>query len=330
MTTLPATIAAAGVPQSDENQRARPAWGDGLAAADDFSLGETAMSTRDSYRRDMLDFAAWCASVAKSALPATAETVAVYIATLAKRGLRPATIKRRLAAIGYAHRFVGEEPPTSTERVRSVHRGIRRDLGVRPEQKAAATAKVITKLLRRISGETLTAKRDRALILIGFAGALRRSELVGIDLEHLAFQTEGALISIPRSKTDQEGSGQSVAIPMGSKLHPVDALQRWIAAANIESGPIFLRIRKGDRLTHERLTPKSVALIIKRYAAAAKLNPDDWAGHSLRAGFVSEALACGADVFRIADQGRWRKLETVREYDRRLQLFKNNAGKAFL
>lgn len=303
---------------------------DALAAAYDYALAEKSDATRTAYAGDFADFSTWCGTVEQSPLPADPATVAGYLAELARRGLKASTIRRRLAAIRYAHRLKGLVLPTSDPRVQAVHQGIRRRHGTRSNQKAPATAKVIAAMLKRTPADTLAGRRDRALLLLGFAGAFRRSELVGLDVADLTYLPEGLMVRIGKSKTDQEGRGHDVPIPHGSKLRPVEALDAWRRAAGIEDGPLFRRIGKGDRLSAERLTPQSVALIVKRWAEAAKLDPDQFAGHSLRAGFVTSALESGADVFAAADQGRWRKLETVREYDRRAKAFKNHAGRGFL
>ncbi|WP_298967726.1 site-specific integrase [uncultured Methylobacterium sp.] len=327
--TLPVPVAPAEIQDNDRVTAGR-ALDDALAAARAFALAEKADATRLAYRRDFDHFAGWCRTVDRAPLPAEPATVAAYLADLARTGLKASTIRRRLAAIRHAHKLSGLEPPTGAEPVRAVHRGIRRQLGTRVEQKAPATAAAIAAMLKRIDATTLTGKRDRALILLGFAGALRRSELVGLDVEDLTPAREGLLVQIRRSKTDQEGAGHEVPVPHGTKLKPVEAVRLWLAAAEITAGPVFVRIRRGGHATVDRLTPQSVALIVKARAKAARLDPDLFAGHSLRAGFVTSALESGADVFAAADQGRWRKLETVREYDRRAKAFKNHAGKGFL
>lgn len=301
-----------------------------FAAAHDFALAEKSEGTRRAYLSDLAGFARWCEGVGLRPLPAEAATIAGYLAHLATQGLKASTIKRKIAAIRYGHRLRGLDCQAGAELVRSVHKGIRNRIGTRPDQKAPATAETVAKMVRRIPASTLAGKRDRALILLGFGAALRRSELVGLDVEDLAQQREGVLVTVRRSKTDQEGRGHEVAVPRGSRLRVPVALEDWTASAGLTAGPLFRRIRKGDRLTDERLTGHAVAEIVKRWALAAKLDPADFAGHSLRAGFVTSALEAGADVFAAADQGRWRKLETVREYDRRAKAFRNNAGKGFL
>lgn len=328
METLPVPVAPAELQDNDRLTAAR-ALGDALDAARDFALASKSDATRRAYAADWRDFSGWCVDMCQQSLPAQPAILAAYLAHLAERKLAASTIRRRLAAIQYAHKAKGLTPPTADVNVQAVHAGIRRRLGTSQTQKAPATAKAIAAMLKRIP-DTLTGKRDRALILIGFAGAFRRSELVGITVEDIARQPEGILVRLGKTKTDQEGRGAVVPVPQGTRLRPVESLDGWLAASGITSGPIFRQVRKGGSVSLEPLTPQSVALIVKKLARVAKLDPALFAGHSLRAGFVTSALETGADVFAAADQGRWRKLETVREYDRRAKAFKNHAGKGFL
>jgi site-specific recombinase XerD len=329
MASLPVPRAGAGL-QDGERLTAANALHDALASARDYALADKADATRHAYRSDYQDFASWAASVDRCPCPAEASTVAGYLAVLAERRLKASTIRRRLAAIRHAHRLKGVEPPTSHPSVQAVHQGIRRRLGARVNQKSPATAKAIAAMVRRAPVDTLAGLRDRALLLVGFSAALRRSELVALDVEDIETAAEGVIVTIKRSKVDQEGRGTTVAVPNGRKLMPVAALRDYVSAANLSSGPLFRRIGRGDRVTGDRLTPQSVALIVKKYAKLARLDPDSMSGHSLRSGLVTEALSHGADVFAVADQGRWRKLETVREYDRRARAFKDNVGRSFL
>jgi site-specific recombinase XerD len=172
--------------------------------------------------------------------------------------------------------------------------------------------------------------RDRALLLLGFAGALRRSEVVALNVEDLKETSEGLHVNIRRSKTDQEGAGDSVSIPHGYRLKPVQAVKDWLQAANIDSGPIFRPVLKGNRLIAQRLTAQTVALIVKERAEAAGLDPRLFAGHSLRAGFVTSALTAGADILRVMDQTRHREMRTLKAYDRRAKSFRQHAGEGFL
>lgn len=330
MTTLPALKVKAGGVQDPERLTAAHALNDALDAAQAYAKASKSANTVRAYRSAYADFCQWCETVERSPLPALPETLAAYLAHLAEQGRKAGTIRHRLAAIAAAHRAKGLEAPTTDFRVRAVHGGIRRRLGTRPNQKAPATASAIAKMLKRVPADTLAGKRDRALLLIGFGAALRRSELVALNVEDIETAAEGVIVTIRKSKVDQEGRGATVAVPNGRKLMPVAALRDYVSAANLSAGPLFVRIGKGDRVTGGRLTPQSVALIVKKYARAAKLDADSFSGHSLRAGLVTEALANGADVFAVADQGRWRKLETVREYDRRAKAFTSNVGRSFL
>jgi site-specific recombinase XerD len=172
--------------------------------------------------------------------------------------------------------------------------------------------------------------RDRALLLLGFAGALRRSELVALNVEDLEETAEGMHVTIRHSKTDQEGTGDFVSIPHGSRLRPVAAVKEWLEAAAIIEGPIFCSIKKGGSLTLERLSDRSVAQIVKGRAEAAGFDPNLFSGHSLRAGFVTSALHHGADILRVMDVTRHREVSTLKTYGRRAKAFTQHAGEAFL
>jgi site-specific recombinase XerD len=292
------------------------------AAARTFAELEKAASTRRSYRVAFRIFADWCHARGLVPVPASPDTVA------ATAGARASTIAHRAAAIRYAHRLAGHETPTSAETVRAVMRGIRRTIGTAPERKAPATADVIREM--RLCPPTLAGQRDRALLALGFAGAFRRSELVALSVADLVEMPDGFRVLIRHSKTDQEGAGQEIAIPRGYRLRPVEAVQTWLEAAAITEGPVFRAVLKGGRLQAAALTPHSVAAIVKSYAERAGLDPAAYAGHSLRAGFITSAAEAGASVLRIADQSRHQSLDTLRGYVRRADLFKDHAGASFL
>jgi site-specific recombinase XerD len=298
------------------------------AAAANFAANEKADSTRRAYRADFEAFRDWCTERRASPLPAAPGTVAAYLAFEAGRS-RPSTINRRLAAIRYAHRFAGLPTPTDDERVRATMRGIRRTLGTAPAKKAPATAEMIRAMLPPVS-EELTHLRDRALLLLGFAGAFRRSELVTLDCDDIEEVPEGLRIRIRRSKSDQEGRGEVIAVPRGTITCPVAALAAWLAASGIATGPIFRPIGKSGRLGEGGLTDRSVAKIVKRYAARAGFDPGRYAGHSLRSGFLTSAAAGGASLFRMADQSRHKSLEVLRGYVRTAELFKDHPGAGLL
>lgn len=306
-----------------------PTFTDALASAAEYARAEKADATRRAYLSDFRDFHTWCETAQASALPASIETAAAYLAQLADRGLKASTITRRAAAIGYVHRAKGLEPPTNAEPVKAVIRGIRRRIGSAVTRKDPATAAAITRMVKRIP-DTLQGKRDRAILLLGFAAALRRSELVDLYVNDLERMPEGIIVHIRKSKTDQEGEGHQVAVPRGSKLRPVEALEAWLIAAAIEIGPVFRSIRKGGRVSNSALGDGAIAEIVKHHAKAAGLDPETMSGHSLRAGFVTSALEAGADLLKVMDVTRHREVKTLKAYDRRAKAFKNHAGKGFL
>jgi len=276
-----------------------------------------------------------------ASMPAAPAAVASYLAQLADAGRKPSTISRKLAAIAYAHKLKGLDTPTSSETVHAVLRGIRRRIGIAPVQKSPATAKAIAAMLEHVP-DTLIGRRDRAILLVGFAAALRRSELIELKVGDIERRPDGVLLNIRRSKTDQEGQGSQIPVPRGGKLKPVEALETWLAELELRSSspdndpklsvgnPIFVSIGKGERIGSRALSGNAVAEIIKRYAAAAGLDPTLFAGHSLRAGFVTSALEHGADVLKIMDVTRHRRVETLKGYDRRAKAFRNHAGDGFL
>lgn len=293
-----------------------------------YAKAEKAASTRKAYRTDFELFRTWCAERGAKPLPADPETVAAYLGWEAKRGSKSSTISRRIAAIRYAHRLAGMALPTDDERVRATMRGIRRSIGAAATKKAPATADRILAMAPRASAR-LADLRDRALLLIGFAGAFRRSELVALDHEDIEETKDGLRITIRQSKTDQEGKGVMIAIPRGSTACPVAALVTWLSAAKINTGPLFRPIAKGGRLQNARLTDRSVANIVKAHAKRANLDAD-FSGHSLRSGFLTSAAARGASIFKMADQSRHKSMDTLRGYVRDAELFRDHAGAGLL
>ena len=306
---------------------------EGLAdQAKAYAKASKSKSTLRSYRSDWRGFEAWCARVGLEPLPASATTVAGYATALATRGLRPSSICRQVSAIRFAHQGAGHETPTQSSAVKAVLSGIKRTLGTAVKRKAPATAEALAAMLDGLEHEPnrLKAIRDRAILCLGFAGALRRSELVALDVDDLDFAEEGLHVTIRFSKTDQEGEGQVVPIPHGSRLRPVEAVKAWLEAAGIESGAVFRGVNKGGSLASPRLSAYAVAVIVKTRAEAAGLDASIFSGHSLRAGFVTSALEHGADIFRVMDVTRHKEIKTLKCYDRRAKAFKDHAGAAFL
>ncbi len=294
-----------------------------------FQRAGKAKSTQRAYASDVAQFTAWCSQFGFQALPATPLAVLEFLSHEATRGAKASTIARRLAAIRYAHKLAGIADPTDDEGLREGMRGIRRHIGTRPTQKAAATADILAALLMR-TPDTLTGKRDRALLALGFAGAFRRSELVALNVEDLSEDPDGLRVLVRRGKTDQEGQGFEKAIPAGRFIRPVAMLREWLDAAGITSGPLFRPVNKAGRVEAERLGPKTVERVVKHYCTAAGLDASTFGAHSLRAGYITTAAERGADLARIMDQSGHRDPRTVVGYIRRANAFKGHSGSGFL
>jgi site-specific recombinase XerD len=290
------------------------ALGSDLKAAVDLAQAEKAASTRKAYATDFRLFRAWCAAKGVSALPAAAETVAAYLAAEAKMA-KPSTLGRRVAAIRYAHRLAGFPLPTDAEGVKATMRGIRRTVGSAKERKAPAVAAKVLGMVAAASDD-LAGLRDRALLLLGFAGAFRRSELVALDVADVEETEAGLRVTIRHSKTDQEGQGVTIAIARGTVACPLKAVRQWLNAAGIEAGPLFRPINKAGRVAQARLTDRSVANIVKEYAERAGFDAGSFSGHSLRSGFLTSAAGRGASIFKMMDVSRHKSVETLRGYVR--------------
>jgi integrase len=263
-------------------------------------------------------------------MPADQRGLALYLADLARTGTSAATVGRRLAGIRSLHREAGEAAPDGAE-LRAVLAGIRRTHGRPPRKKRALVTEDLRKVLRKVPDDTLAGLRDRAMLLVGFSGALRRSELALISLSNdavvqLQFVGGGALLNIARSKGDQEGRGASVAIPTGKKLCPVAALEAWIKAAGITSGPVFRSIDRHGRMGDVAMSGQAVANVVKRAVAAAGFDPAKFGGHSLRAGLVTSAFREDVAVGDVQRQTRHAKVDTLLGYQREADLFKRNAA----
>ena len=294
----------------------------------DLAKAEKAQSTRKAYRTDFRIFKAWCDAKGVASLPAAPETVASYLAAHGASS-KPSTLGRRVAAIRYAHKLAGLALPTDAEGVKATMRGIRRTFSSARVRKAPA---VSGKMLGMVATapNNLAGIRDRALLLLGFAGAFRRSELVALDVADIEETETGLLVCIRSSKTDQEGQGVTIAIARGDVACPVKALRAWREAAAIEAGPIFRPIDKAGTVRASRLTCRSVANFVKAYAARAGFDASTFSGHSLRAGFLTSAAGKGASIFKMMDVSRHKSVDTLRGYVRDAELFKHHAGAGLL
>jgi len=301
----------------------------GLDQAREFIRASKAENTLRGYQSDWRGFCQWCEAHGLCPVPALPETVAAFIAECAGR-LKVGSIQRRLNAIAEAHKAVGMESPTHSPIVKNTMKGIRRTKGTAPVQKSAA----LTDDIRAMMGVTdagLIGLRDRALVLLGFAGAFRRSELVGLTVGDCTFGNDGLTITLRRSKTDQAGAGRRVGIPYGSNPEtcPVRTLQAWIdQAAAPADGPLFRSINRHGRIQRGALSGGDVARVVKKLAERAGLDAAKYAGHSLRAGHATSAAIAGASERSIMAQTGHRSVQMVRRYIRDGSLFReNSAGK---
>ena len=254
--------------------------------------------------------------------------MASYIAECAGY-LKTGSIQRRLNAIAEAHKAVGLESPTSAGMVRNTLKGIKRMIGTAAVQKTPTLTDDIRAMVDATDAGPI-GSRDRALILLGFAGAYRRSEMVGLDVPDLGFTRDGLTVTLRRSKTDQEGMGRKIGIPYGSNPEtcPVRALQSWIEQASITVGPVFRSINRHGHVQPGRLSGIDVARIVKKLAERAGLDATKYAGHSLRAGHATTAASAGASERSIMNQTGHRSVQMVRRYIRNGNLFRDNsAGK---
>jgi site-specific recombinase XerD len=302
---------------------------DDMEAAVGFASQEKASATRAAYQSDFRIFSAYCDARGLVALPAATDTVAAFISAEAKGGAKASTIGRRIAAIRYAHKLAGHEPPTNAEGVKATARGIRRSIGAAKVQKAPATADILRTMLDGCPN-TLRGKRDRALLAVGFAGAFRRSELVALTVADVVEVQDGLRVMIRRSKTDQEGQGQEIAIPRGTKLRPAEALRTWLDAAGISEGPIFRAVSRGDNARSTALGADVVGDIVKEHCERAGLDPALFAAHSLRAGFLTSGAEAGASMSKLQEVSRHKSIAVLTSYIRRADLFKDHAGGSFL
>jgi len=297
-------------------------------SAREFARRSKAENTLRGYRADWRDFCGWCEAQRVTPLPASPETVASYIADCAGR-LKVGSIQRRLNAIAEAHKAMDAESPTSSGIVRATLKGIRRTLGTASAQKAPAVTDDIRAMVDA-TGAGLIGARDRALVLLGFAGAFRRSELVGLNVEDCVFDKDGLTVTLRRSKTDQDGAGRKIGIPYGSNPEtcPVRTVQAWLEIVGIDGGPLFRSISRHGQVQPGRLSGIDVSRVVKKLAERAGLDPAKYAGHSLRAGHATSAAIAGASERSIMKQTGHRSVQMVRRYIRDGSLFReNSAGK---
>lgn len=294
-----------------------------LAKSKAYQDAADAPATLRAYESDLANYQAWCERHGFTPMPATPEIVGAYLAA-AGEGYAMPTLRRRVAAIARACGVAGQPLDTKHPAIRETLRGIARQHGT-PGRRAAALTTADVRKLCRACGTGLAGARDRALFLLGFAGALRRSELVGLDVEHVTWTEDGIKLLVARSKTDKQGDGAEIAIPRGraEETCPVATLEDWLELAEIKAGPLFRKVNRGGVVESARLSPDAVRQILLKRAALAGVTgtlAEPVSPHGLRAGFVTTAYRNRVPDEEIMGHTRHRSLTTMRSYVRRAKL----------
>ena len=289
-----------------------------------------AANTFRAYKSDFKDFSIFCSQNGFRSLPSEPKIVSLYLTHLSTKEAKMSTLKRRLVAIGVIHRLKGHYLDTKHPSIIENVMGIKRRKGSIQKSKKPLLINSLKKIINVIdqkNNEQIKKFRDRSIILIGFSGGFRRNEIVSLDYEDLDFVSEGLKITITRSKTDQFGEGTVKALPYfdSSEYCPVVSLKKWIEISKISSGPLFRRFSKGSKLSDNRLTDQTVALLIKKYLQLAGIDNKNYSGHSLRSGFATSAAESGAEERSIMAMTGHKSTEMVRRYIKEANLFKNNA-----
>jgi integrase len=281
------------------------------------------VSSKKAYQCDLAHFIAWGGTI-----PATPEALARYLAAHAATHSN-ATLTRRLVSISRAHTSQGYDSPASSDVVKAVLHGIRRVHGTAQRQVSPILKADITSMVENLSG--VIGIRDKALLLVGFAGAFRRSELIEINCTDIEWVEQGMVIHIRHSKTDQCSEGRKVAIPFARGRHcPVISLKQWLAAANITSGFLFRAVTKHGHIGESALSPEAVAIVVKKRAHAIGLDPTKFSGHSLRAGLVTSAVQAGVSSWKLKAQTGHKSDAILSRYVRDANIFIDNAAGAVL
>ncbi len=289
-----------------------------------------ALNTVRAYKSDFEDFGLFCVKNGFNNLPSEPKVVSLYLTYLSSKEAKISTIKRRLVSIGVIHKMKGYYLDTKHPVIVENLMGIKRRKGSIQKGKKPLLINDLKQIIDKINQQDepeIKKLRNKALLLLGFAGGFRRRELISLDLEDLEFVFEGVKINIKRSKTDQFGEGFTKGIPhFENYLYcPVKNLKNWLNISKIKKGPVFVRFSKGSKLTGERLTDQSVALIIKDCIKKTGINSANYSGHSLRSGFATSAAEAGAEERSIMAMTGHKSTEMVRRYIKEANLFKNNA-----
>ena len=289
-----------------------------------------ANNTVRAYKSDFDDFGLFCAQNGFKSLPSDPKVVSLYLTYLSTKDVKMSTLKRRLVSIGVIHKLKGHYLDTKHPSIIENMMGIKRRKGSIQKGKKPLLInhlKTLINVIDKEKNEEIKKLRDRSIILIGFSGGFRRNEIDSLDYDDLEFVQEGLKISLKKSKTDQFGEGSVKGLPYfeNSKYCPVISIKKWIEISKISSGAIFRRCIKGSKLSHNRLTDQSVALLIKHYLKLAGIESKNYSGHSLRSGFATSAAESGAEERSIMAMTGHKSTEMVRRYIKEANLFKNNA-----
>ena len=289
-----------------------------------------ANNTIRAYKSDFKDFSLFCNKNGFNSLPTNPQIVSLYITNLSENHIKMSTLKRRLVSIGVIHKLKGHYLDTKHPLIMENIMGIKRRKGSIQRGKKPLLINILKKLIDVIDEqkiEDIKKIRDRSIILIGFSGGFRRNEIVSLDFEDLDFVQDGLKINLRRSKTDQFGEGSLKGLPYfeNSKYCPVVSISKWVKISKINSGALFRRFIKGSKLSENRLTDQTVALLIKEYLKLAGIENTNYSGHSLRSGFATSAAESGAEERSIMAMTGHKSTEMVRRYIKEANLFKNNA-----
>lgn len=293
-----------------------------VAAARAYAADARAASTKRAYASDLKLFSAWCEALGLESLPASPATVALYLTHMAEAGKKVATIGRALAAISVLHTVSGMPSPRRDGRVMEVLKGIRRGLGTAQVRKAPVMVDTLRAMVNSTS-EGLQGKRNRAILVFGFATGFRRSEVVSLDMTDLVFGHDGIAVTLRRSKTDQEGAGRTIAVFYGShpETCPVRVLKTWLEAAEITSGPVFRSISRHGWVGSKRLGARVVAEVVQTAAMALGLDASHFGAHSLRAGLVTSAIRAGKPEHAVRRQTGHQPGATFAKYIREAEIW---------
>ena len=289
-----------------------------------------ATNTVRAYKSDFEDFSLFCVKNGFKNIPSDPKVVSLYLTYLSSKDVTISTIKRRIVSIGVIHKMKGHYLDTKHPVIVQNFMGIKRRKGVNQIGKKPLLINDLKKIVDVINQQNepdIKKLRNKALLLVGFAGGFRRNELISLDKEDLDFVFEGVKINIRKSKTDQYGKGFTKGIPyFQNYLYcPVKNLNNWLNISKIKRGPIFLRFSKGSKLTNIRLSDQSVALIIKEYLIKSGIDSKNYSGHSLRSGFATSAAEAGAEERSIMAMTGHKSTDMVRRYIKEANIFKNNA-----